>query len=407
MQQFAAPAPALCRLSILRTSVKGDRWTDGITWDDLQRLKFEAGYGDAWAVELFPADAEVVNVANIVRYVVNAAEPFIVNTRNGERAGQQPRTRGVHEPLWTVTAQGSQGAMVAPAIVRIGQTGGNGSYSNSVEQPLTTVTSKAEHLLVAPALVTNTTGHPGARADEPLRTVTTGGHHALVSAFIAKHYGDSGQRPGSDAREPLATVTACDHNSLVAANLVHMGHGEQNAAGAQRWSHGVRDVRAPLNTVTASGVPAGIVTSSIAKLRGGGNIGQPTDEPLRTISAGGQHFAEVRAFLTAYYGTDQDPDLRDPLHTVTTRDRYALVTVAGQQYAIADIGLRMLAPVELFRAQGFPASYVIEHGIDERGQRIDLTKTAQVRMCGNSVCPPLAAALVRANLGELAIRRAA
>ena len=113
------------------------------------------------------------------------------------------------------------------------------------------------------------------------------------------------------------------------------------------------------------------------------------------------------AFLHAYYGTDQDPGLLDPMHTVTTRDRYALVTVAGQQYAIADIGLRMLAPRELFAAQGFPASYIIEHGIDERGQRLELTKTAQVRMCGNSVCPPLAAALVRVNLGELAIRRAA
>ena len=113
------------------------------------------------------------------------------------------------------------------------------------------------------------------------------------------------------------------------------------------------------------------------------------------------------AFLDAYYGTDQDPDLRDPMHTVTTRDRYALVTVAGQQYAIADIGLRMLAPRELFHAQGFPGSYVIEYGIDERGQRLELTKTAQVRMCGNSVAPPVAAALVRANLGELAIRRAA
>ena len=95
------------------------------------------------------------------------------------------------------------------------------------------------------------------------------------------------------------------------------------------------------------------------------------------------------------------------MHTVPTRDRFGLVTVQGQEYAIADIGLRMLAPRELFAAQGFRSSYVIDHGIDERGQRVELTKTAQVRMCGNSVCPPLAAALVRANLVELAIRRAA
>jgi len=275
------------------------------------------------------ADATLRRVAKgIMRYVVNSAEPFIVNTRNGERAGQQPRTRGVHEPLWTVTAQGSQGALVAPSLVGIDHRGSGDSPNWSADAPLTTATAEARH--------------------------------ALVSAFIAKHYGGV---VGADLRAPSPTVTSVDHNGLVTSNLV--------------------------------------------KLRGGGNIGQPTDEPLRTISAGGQHFAEVRAFLTAYYGTDQDPDLRDPMHTVTTRDRYALVTVAGQQYAIADIGLRMLAPRELFAAQGFPASYVIDHGVDERGQRLELTKTAQVRMCGNSVCPPLAATLVRANLGELAIRRAA
>ena len=81
--------------------------------------------------------------------------------------------------------------------------------------------------------------------------------------------------------------------------------------------------------------------------------------------------------------------------------------VAGEDYAIADIGLRMLAPAELYRAQGFPADYIIEWGIDAAGARVPLTKTAQVRMCGNSVCPPLAAALVRANVPEMAVRRIA
>ena len=93
------------------------------------------------------------------------------------------------------------------------------------------------------------------------------------------------------------------------------------------------------------------------------------------------------------------------MHTVTTKDRYGLVTVAGEEYQIADIGLRMLAPKELFKAQGFPGSYITEWGIDANGKRINLTKSAQVRMCGNSVCPPLAAALVRANLSEMAITR--
>lgn len=161
-----------------------------------------------------------------------------------------------------------------------------------------------------------------------------------------------------------------------------------------------------VNTITASGAAAALVTSNLVKLRGT-STALASDEPLHTVSAQGTHFSEVRAFLTAYYGTDQDPKLCDPLHTVTTRDRYALVTVRGQQYAISDIGLRMLAPRELFTAQGFPLDYIIEYGITPDGKRKQLTKTAQVRMCGNSVSPYLAEALVRANLGEMAIRRAA
>lgn len=232
-------------------------------------------------------------------------------------------------------------------------------------------------------------------AGEPLRTQcgeVKGGHFALVSAMLAKHYGGV---VGTPIDVPAGTVTTADHHSLVSANLVHLGHGEQSASGARRWSHGVRDVADPLNTITASGATAGLVTSNLVKLRGD-NVGSATSEPVHTVSAQGNHHAEVRAFLVKYYGSDQDPRLDEPLHTVTTKDRFALVTVNGEDYYIADIGMRMLQPRELYRAQGFPESYVIEHGADGR----KLTKTEQVRMCGNSVCPPVAAALVRANYVE-------
>lgn len=128
-----------------------------------------------------------------------------------------------------------------------------------------------------------------------------------------------------------------------------------------------------------------------------------TDAPLGTVSAQGTHHAEVRAFLTAYYGSDQDTPLADPMHTVTTKPRFALVTVEGQKYAIADIGMRMLQPRELYRAQGFPDTYIIDRGADGRS----LPKDAQVRMCGNSVCPPLARALVEANYSERQAQRRA
>lgn len=228
---------------------------------------------------------------------------------------------------------------------------------------------------------------------KPLGTVVGGAaKHALVSAFLAKHYTGV---VGSDLNDSMGTITAVDHHSLVAANLVHMGHGEQSTNGAKRWSHGVRDVGVPLNTVAASGMPAAVVTSNLVKLRNN-CVGQEVAEPLGTVTTGG-HFAEVRAFLLSYYSTDQDPKIGGPLPTATTKDRFGLVTIHGQDYQIVDIGMRMLTPRELFKAQGFPDSYIIG---DDESQGLKLTKTAQVRMCGNSVCPPLAEALARANFAH-------
>lgn len=252
-----------------------------------------------------------------------------------------------------------------------------------------------------PFIVKNNFGSkPFQGAYEPLHTVTTQSNRfSLVTAFLAKHYGGVVGYPVD--RDPLHTITSSDHHSLVTANLIHMGHGE-GKDGGKRFSHGIRDAEMPLNTITASGAAAGLVTSNLIKLRGD-NVGQSNEEPLRTISAQGTHFAEVRSFLIKYYGADQDPRLEEPMHTVTARDRFGLVTVAGQKFSIADIGMRMLQPRELFRAQGFPESYIIDHGLLPSGDKVKLTKTAQVRMCGNSVCPPMAKALVEANFKHEAI----
>ena len=128
-------------------------------------------------------------------------------------------------------------------------------------------------------------------------------------------------------------------------------------------------------------------------------VGTPLDVP--TVTAGGLHVGEVRAFLLKYYGSGQDAQLGEPLHTVTTRDRFGLVTVRGEEYRIVDIGMRMLSPRELFRAQGFPADYII----DRDGAGRPISKTDQVARCGNSVCPPMAEVLVKANVVEVADRR--
>lgn len=149
----------------------------------------------------------------------------------------------------------------------------------------------------------------------------------------------------------------------------------------------------PVSTILGRGSNQALVASHLLALHGTNTDGKPLEAPAPTVRAGGWHLGEVRAFLLKYYGTDQDPQLLEPMHTVTTKDRFGLVLVDGEPYQIADIGMRMLAPRELYRAQGFPDEY----RIDVLHQGKPLTKTAQVRMCGNSVCPPLAAAVVVAN----------
>jgi DNA (cytosine-5)-methyltransferase 1 len=233
---------------------------------------------------------------------------------------------------------------------------------HSLREPMPTVTAahRGEKALVSPTLIQTSWGEREGQAPrcldihKPLGTIMAGGiKHALVSAFLAKHYGGH-EGPGRPLPLPFDTVTTIDHHALVASHLL--------------------------------------------KLRGGladhANTAQALQLPAPTLTAGGTHLAEVRAFLLSYYGSPVDAQLRQPLHTVTAHDRFGLVTVHGQDYVIADIGMRMLAPRELFRAQGFPDTYRID--IEVGGKA--LSKSAQVRMCGNSVCPPVAAALVSANL---------
>ncbi|RJP48803.1 MAG: hypothetical protein C4586_08515 [Anaerolineaceae bacterium] len=185
---------------------------------------------------------------------------------------------------------------------------------------------------------------------------------------------------------PLGTVTSVDHHSLVAASLVrYMGSSIGYAADE------------PVRTVTQRDKDS-LVTSHLVKLKGT-NIGQDSREPLQTITAGGLHFGEVRAFLLQYHAASESHDIRKPINTISTRDRFGLVKVHGEDYQIIDIGLRMLAPREIFRAQGFYDTYIIEH--DMHGK--PFTKTAQVRLCGNSVCPGIAAALVKANYANHAV----
>jgi len=216
---------------------------------------------------------------------------------------------------------------------------------------------------MAPHLVKVNHGKQEARGEDlqaPLTTVTAAQRgHALVSAFLAKYFGGV---VGQQLHLPAATITAKDHHGLAAATLVKFRGDERN------------------------GHPG---CSSL-------------EEPLSTVTAGGNHLAEVRAFLTTYYGSDgtagKGQRVLEPMRTVTARHRLGLVTVEGTQYQIIDIGMRMLQPHELLRAQfgAFAEAY------DLSAAR---TKADQVRLIGNSVCPEVAEAVVRANLPQGAAER--
>jgi DNA (cytosine-5)-methyltransferase 1 len=479
------------------------------------------------------------------RHVLASPKPFIVGV--GGRMGQSP-SRSVGAPLQTITAKADSCVaqpVVAPFVANTanGQTTGRGPNAWSAEQPLRTVTSSNGFATVGPMLAPFVSEHANASnqrnmaADEPLRTICAqvkGGHFSVVAPTLAPLRGTEeshlqgddierplstisaggthhalasanlvtigyGERPGQPARAqdvkaPLGTIVAANKHAVVAAHLVDMGHGE-GKDGTKRFSHGVRSVEQPLNTVTASGGTSAVAAVHLTHLthhgeRAGNDAAEPlrtitgahrgeqalvaacieqanggfyegdgraADAPFSTITAAGSNQRLVTAYCVKYYGTERDGvSLRGPMHTLPTRDRFGLVEVEqvpadclapelrerarqcaallhehlpeqfpepadlvlmlhdGQWWVLADITLRMLKAPELFLAQSFPADYVI-HEIPDPAllfkggvqaadplavPRIKLTATAQVRMCGNSVAPAQAEALVRANFAH-------
>ncbi|EON2228301.1 DNA cytosine methyltransferase [Escherichia coli] len=265
--------------------------------------------------------------------------PFLAGNGGSE---YQAKPRALNKPAHTILKQ-SRACLVTPVIAR--QFGA--SIGHRADEPSATITAGGggKSQLVTPTLIQMGYGErPGQeprvlQLNNPLGTVTAGGNKfATVSAFLAKHYGGNYTGPGVGLDEPAHSVTTVDHHAVVASHLV--------------------------------------------KLRGTCRDGQRLDEPMPTITAGGQHVGEVRTFLETYCGESEDE---------------WLVTIEGVKYQIVDIGMRMLQPHELYKAQGFPDGYVIDQ--DYRGNRY--AKDKQVARCGNAVPPPFARALVEANLPEM------
>ncbi|OOW71476.1 DNA methyltransferase [Xanthomonas axonopodis pv. melhusii] len=347
--------------------------------------------------------------------------PFITEHSNASNQ----RTMRADEPLRTICAgvKGGHFSAVAPVLAKFrGESDGR-----PVTEPVPTITA-------------------GGGAKRP-----AGAAHALgliAPTLVQTGYGErEGQAPRAlDLQQPLGTIVAGGVKHAIAAPcLVQMGHGEGKTPG-KRFSHGINDIQGPIGTIVASGGGQGVMTAFLEQANGGfyegggrdardpmstitatgsqqqlatahlitmrkNAHGQDAAEPLGTVCAGAVHHGmiectlsaeqqagalQVAAFLVKYYGSGIAVDLREPLDTATTRDRMALVTVTiqGTPYVIVDIGLRMLKPHELFRAQGFPTGYRITHTADGRA----ISTSAAVRMCGNSVSPPPLVALARANL---------
>ncbi len=410
---FALPVP-----SIFLTQPQARAWA------------MEVGLPKASAPRRPLATATKKRIARgVYRFVINCPEPFII--RYNSEHGQDVRGQRIGEPLTTLDTS-NRFALVQPHLFPLlmnnSETRGDRVYQ--ADEPIRTLTAEGcrTYQLLTPLVTPFLAGCGGRKGqspetpvDRPYHTITGKADTILVAPTLINTR--NGERKGQDPRvmdirQPFNTITALgSQGALVAAFLAK--HNAGHEATGQK-------LHAPIDTVTTKDSKA-LVTSHLLKLRGGvddhPNTSQDLREPLPTQTAGGTHYAEVRitlvprdtidpgyvdravqtcAFLVKYFGTGVARPLTQPLGTLTTKDRIGLVQVVlmrvgDQEWVLADIGMRMLTPRELFLCQGFPAAYVIEH-IGAGAAKRKLTKKDQTRLVGNSVPPHVAAALIAANL---------
>ncbi|MDK8024497.1 DNA cytosine methyltransferase [Klebsiella michiganensis] len=369
-------AIAVPHLTKFRTGATGQPVTDPVPTVTAGTSKRPGGNGHALGV----VEAELA--------------PFLAGNGGSE---YQAKPRPLDKPAHTILKE-SRACIVAPVIAR--QFGA--SIGHRADEPSATITAGGggKSQLAVPTLIQMGYGErPGQeprvlQLNNPLGTVTAGGNKfATVSAFLAKHYGGNYTGAGVGLDEPAHSVTTVDHHALVTAQVVGVG----GRAGQSR----PRDVSEPLQTMTTK-ADAEIVSSHLVKLRGTCRDGQRADEPMPTITAGGQHVGEVKTTLAVEdYDEERAQQVLAFLREYCGEDSTGLVDIDGVTFRIVDIGMRMLQPHELYRAQGFPEWYIIDR--DYRG--VKYSKDKQVARCGNAVPPPFAEALVRANLPEMCVNK--
>ncbi|MAB04508.1 MAG: DNA methyltransferase [Rhodobacteraceae bacterium] len=379
------------------------------------------------------------------RYVIDADEPFLVNLTHGGR------TESAADPFRTITgAHRGEKAVIAPSITRFN----SGATGSPMSAPMPTVTANsyikrpggaAPLGVLAPYLASIAHGDSGGRREyplaDPLGTVTVGGiQHAVIAPVLTYAQQGGACRP---VDQPHHTICASrkDQNAVIIPTLIQTGYGERDGQAPRSL-----DLHQPLGTIVAGGIKHATCAAFIAQQNGGPRMGSHAGhsalEPLSTVTAAGSNQTPVAAFFAKYYGTGDGARMDEPLHTVTVQDRFGhveaklsaptfdlqhhdraravaellrkhgawddreFVTIErdGETFVVVDIGLRMLTPRELFNAQGFPPDYVIEgvwEDADGEWTWREFTKDVQVSCCGNSVSPPVAEALARANCEHL------
>lgn len=331
----------------------------------------------------------------IRRFVLDNPKPFIVTI---DQQSTRYTADSINAPLSTSTVK-ARHAVVSPIIAKAHANGSDtaGSGIRSAGDPAPTFTTTEQFAVLAPMLQTLTHGQRHESIEEPMRTVT--GAHRGERVIAAAHLINTrnGEREGQAPRaqsieKPLSTVTAKgSQGAVVAAFLAQHNGGE---VGNQAYGRAFDE---PMQTI-AGNVNKAPVAVFLDKFHGTAKAGQPVDAPAPTITGGGDrgggHASMVAAFLSPFYGAEKDGQSPDvPLRTVPTKDRFGLVTVtiAGTEYAIVDIAMRMLQPHELAAANGW------------RDMKRIGTKAQQVARIGNMVVPEVAEALARANVGDCAM----
>lgn len=334
------------------------------------------------------------------QYGVNAQRPLADNTMRRIIRGVDKFTIKSGDPFIVPTVVGTNKMnLVDPILAPATLSNTGGSVGAPIDKPVHTIRSAGGQILAAANLIQyHTEQTENVRSSglaDPLQTVDGSNRHGLVSAHLVEYY--STGRP-LNIKEPLHTVTGHDREALVSA-VIHPVHD-----GGYKGKGNKPDV--PLNTVTASG---GLMLAAhhIAEFKGS-DLGQRMDVPLRTITAGGGEFALVSTEVRTYEpGTELGhwPEIRALLNRhcgyTLAENEVLLLKINGRLWFISDITMRMLTPRELFSAQGFPADYIIDR--DYTGH--EYPKCEQVARVGNSVSPPMAEALVRANLPEMCGKR--